>query len=124
MGQPNMITPPMMPFIGGGAPMMGTPVSIFGGGCSCNNGCGSYSDNSGMKSIGKGLLWGSVAGLGIGLIAKFHEPIWNGIKAAGQGIAKGAVWLWDNALKPAGEWIYDKVLCPIGSFFRRLFGKD
>ncbi len=45
----------------------------------------------------------------------------NALKPAGQGIAAGAEWTYDNALKPAGqeiadgaEWTYDNALKPAG----------
>ena len=45
----------------------------------------------------------------------------NALKPAGQGIATGAVWTYDNALKPAGQgiatgavWTYDNALEPAG----------
>lgn len=51
-------------------------------------------------------------GVGLGMgnlltgLAKGAAPFF---KWAGQGIAKGASWLWNNAIAPAGKWIGNNV---------------
>lgn len=131
---------------GGGFSSFGglTGPSLFGCGFPQNTyvapHCHDCSSGGGDGGLGKALLWGSAAGLGVGLLVKFHQPIgkflgtvgkgigkgatwvWNkALKPAGKGIANAGKWVWNNALKPAGqgiakagEWVWNKVLKPVG----------
>ncbi len=73
------------------------------------------------KGFGKALLWGSVAGIGAGLIIGFAKPIGKAFCWLGRGIGKAAKWTWNSVLKPAGKgiakaasWLWNKALKPAG----------
>ena len=86
----SMSMNPMM-YSMGMNPMMGCsifPYGMLGGGCGCGN-------SGGMDKTTQ-ILFGATVGLAAGSS--------EGGQALGRGIAKGAVWGWDNAVKPAWNW--------------------
>lgn len=107
----------------GGMPMYGGPMMPMGGMCGPSLfGCGFGGMMPPNNSVAAGMCTGMAARV------LMNNP--GALKTVGKAIVwpfkmlgKGAVWTYNNALKPAGQWIWNKGLKPFGQWVGGLFSK-